>query len=213
MLLQALSSTDSAAQQNSSQGSQMQQQSSGTVSEQRQESLTLEGMGARHAAPLSASGHDLVRSPSAVPSAHLAAQHAVRPRGSGSLQVSKDSASSPLSSLHSKLKAKREGIQRVHAGCLAAGSRCSQVPRHAMVATTCTGGFRCGCAALTISLGAPCSPASSAATIGRRAATRSTVATAGMQTPPCMVLLRPGALRSCMEVSLAGQLAQAFSLV
>ena len=86
MLLQALSSTDSAAQQNSSQGSQMQQQSSGTVSEQ---SLTLEGMGARHAAPLSASGHDLVRSPSAVPSAHLAAQHAVRPRGSGSLQVSK----------------------------------------------------------------------------------------------------------------------------
>ena len=90
MQLQALSSTDSAAQQNSSQGSQMQLQSSG---EQRQESLTLEGMGARHAAPLSSS-IDLSRSPSAVPSAHLAAQHAVRPRGSGSLQVSKDTASS-----------------------------------------------------------------------------------------------------------------------
>ena len=72
----------------------MHQQSSGSMGEQRQESLTLEGMGARHAAPLSASGVDLVRSPSSVPSAHLAAQHAVRPRGSGSLQVSKDLPSS-----------------------------------------------------------------------------------------------------------------------
>ena len=106
MKLQALSSTDSAAQQNSSQGSQMQQQSSGTISEQRQESLTLEGMGARHAAPLSTSGNDLVRSPSAVPSAHLAAQHAVRPRGSGSLQVSKDLGSSPRSACIQSCKAK-----------------------------------------------------------------------------------------------------------